>query len=267
MIFRTFALCGCLAVLGCNDASQSSLEREAVVIGGGGGSGAGSSGGGGGGITMDASPVADATPVPDAFVMPDASDATDAGDDPPDDLPIATECAVAEGPTSNRSEIDPRDIVGMPPGCCDTTPPTAGLNTCWGNSPMGQCGRQGQNNGLPPTMGSCIGLWTRPPTFDSALKYCMCRTMPNDACFNNVRACLACANGTHAGGANPAPPFTPGTGFPAGGCFVIPVAELYCYNNVGCTLGQQAALAAAVACQLPFCTGWATGVCKRAKTC
>ena len=132
---------------------------------------------------------------------------------------------------------------------------------------MGQCGAKGAAFGLPPINGSCIGLWKRPPTFDSALKYCMCMSMPNGACYNNVRACLACANGTHSGGQNPAPPFHPGTAFPPGGCFVIPVAELFCYNNVGCTFLQQIALAGSVSCQLPICTGWATAQCLRAGTC
>jgi hypothetical protein len=172
-----------------------------------------------------------------------------------------------DGSADANFHITSDDIIGMPAGCCDTAPGTAGINSCWANSPMGQCGTKGAAFGLPPLAGNCIGLWTRPPTFDSALKYCMCMMMPNGACYNNVRACLACSNGTHSGGQNPAPPFHAGTAFPGGGCFVIPVAELYCYNNVGCGFLQKLALAASVQCTLPGCTVWATAQCKRAGTC
>jgi hypothetical protein len=150
------------------------------------------------------------------------------------------------------------DIPGFPAGCCDTAPATAPAGSCWATSPIGACATYGTANGLPNTMGSCRSYWTTPPTFDGALKYCMCMNMPNNGCANKVRGCLACSGGVHIVG-GVAPPFHPGTGFPPGGsCFQIPVAELFCYNNVGCTPGELVDLAAAVSCQLPVCTAWAT---------
>jgi hypothetical protein len=168
-------------------------------------------------------------------------------------------------PTTGLDEV--YNIPGMPAGCCDNAAGAAGFGNCLAGSPVAQCGGNGAVFPLAPNMAKCRGLWTWPPTFDSALKYCMCMQMPNGACYNNVRSCLACMNNTHTGGANPAPPYPAGTGLPAGGCFVIPVSELYCYDNVGCTLWQQAKLGARVACQLPVCTAWATAQCLAAGTC
>lgn len=155
----------------------------------------------------------------------------------------------------------------MPPGCCDTAFPTALPGFCWDDSPAGKCGELGQEHPLPAELETCEGHWTWPVTWDGAAKYCMCMTTPNGECEDKVRTCLACMNGTVPGIGGPPPPFHPGTYFPEDSCFVVPVAEFWCFNNSGCTGPQLTQLALSVSCQFAVCSTWATAQCLAAGTC